>query len=118
MQGFLKTLSEVDNGALIEDCLVELNHLVDSVRDTGRKGKFTLELEIEPLKGDSFVLTISGKPVIKLPATRQHTSIMYPLEGGNLSRKDPRQPDIFELRSVDDDEVDPETGEVKIKAVV
>ncbi len=114
MQGFLKTLSEINNGALVEEALTELNHLVDSVRDTKRKGKFTLEIDIEPLKGDDMVLTISGTTKIKLPDTGRHTSIMYPVEGGNLSRKDPRQLDIFSLKSVDDkkDIIDPETGEV------
>ncbi len=117
MQGFLKALSEIDNGALVDDCLTELNELVTSIKDTGKKGKFTLELEISPLKNDTEILQIIGVPKIKLPeAQKAHSSIMYAIEGGNLSRKDPRQPDMFTLKTVDDvkEAVDSETGEIRV----
>jgi len=115
MQSFLNLLAQVRNGAFIDRAGAELSALVLAVRDTGKKGKISFELEIEPFKGDDVTLSITDKITVKPPQPEMGRTLMFAIADGELSRKDPRQPDMFNLRSVDDKKeiVDPETGEIK-----
>lgn len=48
MNPSLKTLGQLRRGQFAADLDAELAHLVDAVRDAGRKGRLAIALEIQP----------------------------------------------------------------------
>lgn len=91
----LDTLGVLRKGAFAESFQTELRHLVDAVRDTGKKGSITVTLTIEPAgKGEEVALSIADKITVKLPSPQTGTTLMYATADGDLSRRDPRQHDV------------------------
>ena len=102
MNNALQTLGQLRRGLFIEDLDVELAALVDAVRSTGRKGSITLKLEIGMAsKGDDMALKITDAIKVSAPQPERGDTIMYATADGRMSRRDPRQMDIEDLRVVD-----------------
>lgn len=88
---FADILRDLGRGVVIDEAAVMLQELVRSVRDHGKKGRFTLQVEIAPMKGDSTALMVSAKADMKPPAGEATSAVFFADEVGNLLRDDPRQ---------------------------
>lgn len=95
------TLQNLRNGGALDDLYDAVANVVANVRAAGRPGEVTLKIKIAPLsKGDGNVLAFHDAVTMKLPKVERGTSVLYADENGELSRTDPRQPKLPELREV------------------
>ncbi|WP_242908702.1 hypothetical protein [Actinomadura terrae] len=98
---FAAVLQELNRGQVHNDASAQLHALVDSVTEHGAKGTLTLTLEVAPIaKGDTSVLKVAAKVTSRPPAAPA-TSTFFVDGSGNLSRRDPNQPELPGLRGVD-----------------
>ena len=88
---FSTFLIEQRNGALAVELGEALNELVEAVTETTKEGSLTLVIKIKP---EGAVLLVSDDVRLKLPAVKSAASIFYADAGNNLTRKDPRQPEL------------------------
>lgn len=95
---FAATLQAIQRGAVLQEASIGLKEVVEAVIETGRKGKLTLVIDIEPVKGNSDALNVSGKVTTSLPSIPA-ASVFF-ADGGNLVRDDPRQAPIVDLREL------------------
>lgn len=99
----LDTLGALRKGRFAEDLGTELGSVVDAVRTTGKAGKLTVELTVKPLSaGDDVTLAVTDRITSRLPAPDVGQTILYATGDGALSRRDPRQGEIFEPRDVNE----------------
>lgn len=88
---FSTFLIEQRNGALAAELGEALHELVEAVTETSKAGSLTLTIKIKP---EGAVLFVSDDVKVKAPAAERTASIFYADEHANLSRKDPRQPEL------------------------
>lgn len=101
MSAFITTLRDLRQGLALDDLGDQLVGLVAHVRSTGRAGKLTLTLTVKPAsKGNTDVLAIEDAVTVKLPKAETGSTILYATSDNQLSRKDPRQPELSGLRDV------------------
>jgi len=94
------TLRGLRGGAALAEASDELTKLVAAVRHTGKKGRLTLAIDVEPASaGDSVVLQLRDDLTVKMPRLPKGGSIFFAAEDGTLQRSDPRQKE-FQLREV------------------
>lgn len=99
----LDTLGVLRRGRFVEDLAAELGSVVTAVRATGKAGKLTVELTVRPAgKGDDVTLTVADRIVSKMPGAEVGETILYATADGGLTRRDPRQGEIFEPRDVNE----------------
>lgn len=103
MNPALKTLGELRRGAFAESLDTELSALVDAVSETGRKGSITIKIDVAlASKGDDRTLKIKDVIKVTAPQPELGETIMYRTADGHMSRRDPRQIDIDDLKVVED----------------
>lgn len=95
MQSFLDVLSEIRGGAALADAARDLQELVQAVRDTGKSGKLTFAITVEPDKSDDTVVTLQPDVTLKLPKRPRAKGIFFMDRHGNLTREDPRQLELL-----------------------
>ena len=76
--------------------------LVARVVDTGKKGSVTLTVIVERDKKAQDVLFVSDEIKLRLPEYDRPAAIYWQGRQGNLSRSDPRQPELEGLRALPD----------------
>ena len=91
MQSFIDILSQIRGGAALSDAARDLQELVQAVRDTGKSGKLSFSITVEPDKADEGVVTLLPDITLKLPKKPRAKGIFYMDKNGNLTREDPRQ---------------------------
>lgn len=96
---FAMTLMRQGNGATNSEASVMLRDLAQRVRDTGKAGTITLQLRIAPIKNTTQV-AISDKLSVKAPEYDRPTTIYYTTEDGEITRDDPDQPSLFNVKEV------------------
>ena len=94
MADIIQTLVEMRSGAVAADCSQRLTEVLQAVMQTGKKGRLTIDIMIEPAKialGE--VKEVALKHVCKVvePVQDPGVTIFFPLKDGNLSRQDPNQ---------------------------
>jgi hypothetical protein len=96
---FVDVLRDVRYGAAVEELTAHLTELVETVRKTGRAGSITLKLTVKPAaKGDVSALTVDDAVSVKKPTMEHGTTVFFATAENGLSRRDPRQPDLIDLR--------------------
>jgi hypothetical protein len=95
MQSFLDVLSQIRGGAALTDAAKDLQELVQAVRETGKAGKLTFSITVEPDKADETVVTLQPDVVLKLPKKPRAKGIFYMDRHGTLTREDPRQLELL-----------------------
>jgi hypothetical protein len=98
---FSYALNQMRNGKAQEEASEKLNELINACRDTGTKGKITLEIEVRPDKGDSGQYFLRPTVKIKKPVFAVSDTIFWGTPEGNLQRTDPAQGDL-DLKIVPD----------------
>lgn len=69
----------------------ELRDAVAAVQEQGKAATVTLQVKIEPFKGNPDVLSTTITSAAKIPKPAPKPGIYYPDEDGGLHRNDPRQ---------------------------
>lgn len=100
---FFETLRDIEFGGVLDELAESQQEIVDAVVDTGKKGTLTLTIDYKPNSRGQLMVTAQVNK--KLPKMQRPSSLFFITPENNLTRKDPRQPDLDGLRQV----VDPET---------
>jgi translation elongation factor P/translation initiation factor 5A len=96
---FLNTMKDLRDGVVIPEIDEQLKQLVADVRATGKGGKLTITLAVNPLKqGANHMLSITDDIKVSPPARDRESTILYATEDNELSRRDPRQPELKNFR--------------------
>jgi hypothetical protein len=80
-----------NRGSAEHEASVAINEVVAAIRETKRKGKVTLEVAMEPVKGDVNRLSIEVKVTAKVPKPSPASDVFYSTEEGGLQKTDPNQ---------------------------
>lgn len=90
-QNLTEILSQIRGGAALEEAGRDLQELVQAVRDTGKPGKLTFSITVEPDKTDETVVTLQPDVTLKIPKRAKAKGMFYMDSHGRLTREDPRQ---------------------------
>jgi hypothetical protein len=88
---FADVLRDLGKGQVADDAGMLLQSLVEAVQTHGKKGTFTLKIEVAPMKGDVAALLVSAKAEAKPPAGDPIAAVFFADNDHNLVREDPRQ---------------------------
>lgn len=91
---FTEILSELRAGAIAERLSEELQDVVAAVIETSMVGDLTLKLKIKPDGERTVEVTTEIKA--KVPRKPLGSSIFFADTGGNMTRDDPRQREMFD----------------------
>lgn len=94
----LEVLSRLRRGQVMDLLSVELNRVVNGVKDcqTGKGGKVTLTLDIRPIKKIHNAVEIVANVVGKSPEDPPDADLLFYDDDGNLHTRNPNQRDIFD----------------------
>lgn len=99
MSNFADVLGSIEGGILFNQLNEQLQDLVVAVTDHRKSGEITVTLKVTP-NGERAV-SVTGTIKSKVPEAAKGVTIFYADGGGNLLRRDPRQPDL-PLREVEE----------------
>ena len=86
---FLKTIRK---GFLLFETANKLEELTKAIRETGKGGKLSIDISVEPLKkGSPEIVQVKGTVSAKIPKKDIESGIYYTSEDNTLLRDDPRQ---------------------------
>ncbi|MFC5184396.1 hypothetical protein [Actinomadura harenae] len=88
---FADVLRDLGRAVVIDEAAVQLQQLATTVKETGKKGRMVLTVEIQPMKGNESALMVHAKTDLKLPSSEPIGGVFFPDQHGNLLRDDPRQ---------------------------
>lgn len=91
---FTLALGELRKGNAVSDLSAEMARVVQAVTETGKPGELNLKLIIRPNK-DGETVSITDKIAPKIPKPDTKATNFFTGEDGQLTRDNPRQPDIF-----------------------
>ena len=104
MKPFTTTLAELRGGAANEEMSEAMSEVVEQVRLTGRAGTITMKIRVEPAsEGDVDRLKVSDEITVKAPKVAKKATFFFADPKNNLSRNDPLQQHIPEVREVADE---------------
>lgn len=94
----LEVLSQLRRGQVMDLLSIELNRVVNGVREceAGKGGTVTLKLKIDPIKKANNAVSIQAVVTGKAPEDPPESDLMFYDEDGNLHNRNPNQRDIFE----------------------
>lgn len=88
----LETLREIRRGAFLDEAAERLQELVNAVTTSGKGGKLTLSISVQPAgRGSVKTVVIQDQVVVNLPQPDREVTIFFPTKDGELSRSDPAQ---------------------------
>jgi len=97
---FAQFLQEQRNGNLHSELSEKLQELVAAVIEHDKGGTLTLTVSVKPA-GNGINLVVSDDVKCKAPEADRPVALFYADSAGNLSRRDPRQPEL-PLREIND----------------
>lgn len=109
MSQFVKLLSEVSKGKLIDEADARLAEIVKTIRDNGGAASLTLTFKFRAMGGET--VTVEATAAEKLAKPVLMPSIFFLTEENTLSRNNPNQPDLF--RALDGGAKKETNGETK-----
>jgi hypothetical protein len=87
-------LHEHRNAGLHNEAGEALAEVVAGVVDLQKKGSITVTINVEPAKGDENSVIVTDSLKVKVPQAPAPPSRFFSDSHGNLSRRDPRQPEL------------------------
>lgn len=90
---FNQVLLEIRQGSLHAELSEQLQELVAAVSEHERPGSLTLKITVAPAGRRTQQYELADDVSVKLPKPERGSSLFFALEG-NLSRSDPRQPEL------------------------
>ena len=91
---FADFLREHRKGELHDELGERLNELVNAVQDTGKKGTVTLVLSVAPAARSDEMVIVSDEIRLKAPEPDRPDAVYFADHEGNLTRHNPRQPEL------------------------
>lgn len=89
---FEQTLREMRHGRSLTDLSLELERLIEAVKNTGKAGALTYKLVIKPASaGDTITVQLEDDVTTRMPKAPRGSSIFFVTEQHTLQRGDPRQ---------------------------
>ncbi|WP_066360307.1 hypothetical protein [Herbidospora mongoliensis] len=88
---FADTLRDLRHGEVLDQAARDLQALVEAVGEIGKKGKLTLTIEVEPMKGDSDALSVTAQLKLACPPKPASAAVFFADKDHNLVRDNPRQ---------------------------
>jgi hypothetical protein len=99
LRPFAAVLQEQRQGGLHSELSELLAEVVHAVETHGKPGALTVTLQIKPAEMPGAIIVLDDVKA-KVPEADKGGSLFYPDDRGNLSRRDPRQPEL-PLRKVE-----------------
>jgi hypothetical protein len=100
-KNFTETLREIRDGELVTELTAKVRELVEAVRATQKGGTLALKLTLKPMKKGMDVMILEDEVKLVLPEPDKDCStVMFPTTDNELTRRDPRQPDLPGVRGV------------------
>lgn len=96
------SLQNVRRGEALAEAGQELANILYMAAETGRQGKLTLEIVVKPVEKGSKQMQIEDTVKATYPRCDPGRTFMFVGDDGSLTRHDPDQEDIENLRSVED----------------
>lgn len=93
---FASLILEINKGRSHAELTTAVAELVAKVQETQRPGSMVYKLTMKPQPGDDEMVIIVDELTVKPPKGERGSSFFYIAEGHALSRKDPRQTDLFD----------------------
>ena len=104
IRDFASVLVELDKGRVHLEASEGLWDLIQAVEQVKKKGTFTLTLVVAPVNdAEGSPLDVRAEVKVSPPRPAPRANVAYVDEQGNLTRNDPRQPEIEGLRVIDTD---------------
>jgi hypothetical protein len=100
---FAAWLHEHRGGALHSELGEKLAELSVACLDNEKGGTLTVTIKVKPAKVDG-ALIFEDEVKVKVPEPDRGGAIWFPDSNGNLSRRDPRQPELPGVRVVGNEE--------------
>lgn len=88
----MQIIREADRGRLLQDGDKVLEEIVHAITAYGGTGEISIKMKIKA-KGDAFPIATELKYSVPQPP-RTEALFFFDQENGELSRRDPRQPDL------------------------
>lgn len=88
-------LSRADHGQLLDDANAKLAELSRAVLDNEGKGKIVLTINVSKVKGKDALEVLTDMKA-DIPGPPRDADLYFANDEGQVSRKDPRQPDLPE----------------------
>lgn len=95
MQTILETLKAIRDGELLREVEIQMRDLVEAVKTTGKGGKLQITLKLTSSRGGALILDDDSKLTRPEPE-RETSTVFFPTEENDLSRRDPRQPSLLD----------------------
>jgi hypothetical protein len=87
-------LGQLDAGTALQEAGMEFCKVVEAVAQLGAAGSLSLKVTVKPVKDLAGPLQVDMAVKSTIPKEKAQPALFYPLEGGLLSRKDPRQREL------------------------
>lgn len=92
---FAEFLQQQARGRTHDELSEALHNLLRAVQETGKGGKVQLTIDVKPLgKGDERQVIVTDSVAVKMPAPKRAETFFFIDDDGNLTRTDPRQPEL------------------------
>jgi hypothetical protein len=91
---FAAVLQEHRNGGLHSELSERLAEVVSAVRQLGKPGAVTVTLTLKPADGQGNAVVVTDEIKTKVPQPERPSGLFFADDHGNLSRRDPRQPEL------------------------
>ena len=119
---FARVFNDLRGGLVAIETGKQLERLIESIQETGGKGKLTITLDLTPKGKQNREVHITAKVAVKAPANPdlEERSIFY-VQRGQLTRNDPEaldQPGLRGVPSAEDHESDDEGSPAARQAAV
>lgn len=101
---FSAFLIEQRGGSLHGELTERLAEVVSAALEHGEQGSLVLKVAVKPNK-DGITVTVTDEVRCKVPEGDRGAALFYADEAGNLTRRDPRQPEL-PLKEVPSDNPD------------
>lgn len=97
---FIAFLQEYQHGELHDELSTALNAVVTAVQGVGKKAVLTLQVEVKLAGKRRNQVFVGAKVTTKLPEPDREEAIFFVDHDGNLTRQDPEQLELPNLRQV------------------
>lgn len=98
---FLQTLQDHHYGYTADECTKAMAECIAESERSGKATRLTLTIDIKPVSKASGRYNVLADVKTKLPAKEIEPAIMFVGPDGNLTTRDPKQPDLPGIRVID-----------------
>lgn len=90
----VETLQVMRDGAFLQELEIQVRDVVEAVKTNNKKGKVTITLSFTPGKANMLLVEDDIK-IARPEPDRDRSTVFFPTEANDLSRRDPRQPSLL-----------------------